>query len=135
VTLSFTILAVFVACLRLLTRFFVSNAAGADDAFVATSTVSIPRTFPLGTFAHRFRSSQLHRLPQFVFKVGQDYSSELPRCSHPTVKYGLSQHLASLSKHEVLWTTIWFWNTIWIYQGALSAAKMSILLQYRRIFS
>jgi hypothetical protein len=42
--------------------------------------------------------------------------------------------VASLSKHEVLWTTIWFWNSIWIYQTALSAAKMSILLQCRRIF-
>jgi hypothetical protein len=43
--------------------------------------------------------------------------------------------VASLSKHEVLWTTIWFWNSIWIYQTALSAAKMSILLQCRRIFA
>jgi len=42
VTLSFTILAVFAAFLRLLTRFFISKAAGADDAFVAVSTVSFP---------------------------------------------------------------------------------------------
>jgi lipopolysaccharide export LptBFGC system permease protein LptF len=49
VTLSFTILAVIAACLRLLTRFFISKAAGADDAFVAVSTVSIPGTISLGT--------------------------------------------------------------------------------------
>ena len=48
VTLSFTILAVVAACLRLLTRFFISKAAGADDAFVAVSTVSIPVTISLG---------------------------------------------------------------------------------------
>jgi len=40
-TLSFTILAVIAASLRLLTRFFISRAAGADDAFVAISTVSL----------------------------------------------------------------------------------------------
>jgi len=101
VTLSFTILAVFSACLRLLTRFFISKAAGADDAFVAIST---------------------------IFTVAQTAAV----CGQ--VKYGLSQHVASLSKHEVLWTTIWFWNSIWIYQAALSAAKMSILLQCRRVF-
>ena len=80
VTLSFTILAVVAACLRLLTRFFISKAAGADDAFVAISTVSIPRTLPYGRIAHGYRSSQLHRLPRSVVKVSQVYSSELPRC-------------------------------------------------------
>lgn len=43
VTLTFTILAVVTASLRLLTRLFISKAAGADDAFVAISTVSILR--------------------------------------------------------------------------------------------
>lgn len=80
VTLSFTILAVVAACLRLLTRFFISKAAGADDAFVAISTVSIPRMLTFGRFAHGYRSSQLHRLPRSVVKVSQVYSSELPRC-------------------------------------------------------
>jgi hypothetical protein len=42
VILSFTVLAVIAAGLRLLTRFFISKAAGADDAFVAVSTVSNP---------------------------------------------------------------------------------------------
>jgi hypothetical protein len=80
VTLSFTILAVFAACLRLLTRFFISKAAGIDDAFVAISTVSIPRTLPFGRLAHENRSSQLHRLSQFAVRVSQVYLSEPPRC-------------------------------------------------------
>jgi hypothetical protein len=49
VTLSFTILAVFAASLRLSTRFFISKAAGADDTFAAISTVSISQCPRLNT--------------------------------------------------------------------------------------
>jgi hypothetical protein len=81
VTLSFTILAVFAACLRLLTRLFISKAAGSDDVFVAVSTVSYLSTLYSRNPADEHRSSQSRRPSQFGVKVGIAHSFRLTRAN------------------------------------------------------
>ncbi|EME42974.1 hypothetical protein DOTSEDRAFT_72404 [Dothistroma septosporum NZE10] len=50
------------------------------------------------------------------------------------VKYGMGRHAATLTDHENVRSLIWFWASVWIYYLALCFAKLSILLQYLRIF-
>lgn len=50
------------------------------------------------------------------------------------VKYGMGRHQDSLTPHELLWSNVWFWASVWIYYLALAFAKLAILLQYLRIF-
>lgn len=46
----------------------------------------------------------------------------------------MGRHADSLTDHENVWSLIWFWTSVWIYYLALCFAKLSILLQYLRIF-
>lgn len=46
----------------------------------------------------------------------------------------MGRHQQSLDEHELLWSNVWFWASVWIYYLALAFAKLAILLQYLRIF-
>ena len=46
----------------------------------------------------------------------------------------MGQHEDNLSDHDKIYSNIWFWTSVWIYYLGLCCAKMSILLQYLRIF-
>ncbi|EOD52923.1 Pex [Neofusicoccum parvum] len=49
-------------------------------------------------------------------------------------KYGMGKHAETLSLDDRVSQTAWFWASIWIYLLGLGLSKMSILLQYSRIF-
>lgn len=50
------------------------------------------------------------------------------------VKYGMGRHADSLSANDNMQSLIWFWASVWIYYLALCFAKLSILIQYLRLF-
>ncbi|KAK4494850.1 hypothetical protein PRZ48_014206 [Zasmidium cellare] len=50
------------------------------------------------------------------------------------VKYGMGRHASTLTADDKIRSLIWFWISIWVYYLALGFAKLSILLQYMRIF-
>lgn len=51
------------------------------------------------------------------------------------VKYGMGQHVYTLSKETLINSQKPFWASIWIYNLSLTFTKVSILLQYLRIFT
>lgn len=50
------------------------------------------------------------------------------------VRYGMGRHADSLSPNDNVQSLIWFWVSVWIYYLALCFAKLSILIQYLRLF-
>lgn len=46
----------------------------------------------------------------------------------------MGDHFASLTPHEITKAYYWFWVSIWVYYAGVFFAKISILLQYLRIF-
>jgi hypothetical protein len=50
------------------------------------------------------------------------------------VKYGMGRHASTLTANDGTQSLIWFWASVWIYYLALCCAKLSIILQYLRIF-
>lgn len=50
------------------------------------------------------------------------------------VAFGMGQHWNSLSGYEKMTSTKWFWASVWIYYCGLCLVKVSILLQYLRVF-
>lgn len=46
----------------------------------------------------------------------------------------MGQHITDLSSHTFEIADIWLWASIWMYYAALCFTKVSILLQYLRIF-
>lgn len=50
------------------------------------------------------------------------------------VKYGMGRHADSLSTEDHVQSLVWFWASVWIYYLALCFAKLSILIQYLRLF-
>lgn len=50
------------------------------------------------------------------------------------VRYGMGQHWSSLSGNDKMRSMIWFWASVWIYYCGLCLVKVSILLQYLRVF-
>jgi hypothetical protein len=52
----------------------------------------------------------------------------------PSVEYGMGQHYWNLSEDTKINGFYWFWVSIWIYYAGLFCVKISILLQYLRVF-
>lgn len=50
------------------------------------------------------------------------------------VQYGMGRHTNTLTDVEKKYSLIWFWASVWVYYIALCFAKLSILLQYLRMF-
>ncbi|CZT21442.1 related to integral membrane protein [Ramularia collo-cygni] len=50
------------------------------------------------------------------------------------VKYGMGRHADSLSVEDHVQSLVWFWASVWVYYLALCFAKLSILIQYLRLF-
>lgn len=46
----------------------------------------------------------------------------------------MGTHSASLTAHQIKYSNVWFWVSVWMYYLALLWAKLSILTQYSRIF-
>ncbi|OCL10124.1 hypothetical protein AOQ84DRAFT_289897, partial [Glonium stellatum] len=51
------------------------------------------------------------------------------------VKYGMGKHIYTLSEETLLNSQKPFWASVWIYNLSLTFTKVSILLQYLRIFT
>jgi hypothetical protein len=51
-----------------------------------------------------------------------------------TVEYGMGQHYWDLSQETKTSSFYWFWISIWVYYAGLFFVKISILLQYLRVF-
>lgn len=43
-------------------------------------------------------------------------------------------HQPTLSQYDLKHAYMWFWNFFWLYYASLGCTKLSILLQYLRIF-
>jgi hypothetical protein len=52
----------------------------------------------------------------------------------PAVEYGMGQHYWNLSEETKINGFYWFWVSIYIYYAGLFCVKISILLQYLRVF-
>ncbi|PVH98540.1 hypothetical protein DM02DRAFT_566160, partial [Periconia macrospinosa] len=50
------------------------------------------------------------------------------------VKYGLGEHIWTLDKETIFKSLKPFWASVWVYTLSLSFLKISLLLQYLRIF-
>lgn len=50
------------------------------------------------------------------------------------VKYGMGRHFDTLTNNDKLRLMQWFWASVWIYYSSLCFTKVSILLQYLRVF-
>jgi hypothetical protein len=50
------------------------------------------------------------------------------------VEYGMGQHYWDLSQETKTNSFYWFWISIWVYYAGLFFVKISILLQYLRVF-
>lgn len=50
------------------------------------------------------------------------------------VRHGGALHWATLSDYDKMMMTMWFWASVWIYYCSLCLVKVSILLQYLRVF-
>jgi hypothetical protein len=50
------------------------------------------------------------------------------------VKYGMGRHFDTLTDDDTLHLMQWFWASVWIYYSSLCFTKVSILLQYLRVF-
>ena len=57
-----------------------------------------------------------------------------PSADEHIVKYGMGRHESTLTPHDKRQSSIWFWASVWIYYLALCLTKLSILLQYLRVF-
>ncbi|KAK4623368.1 Wortmanamides biosynthesis cluster protein C [Fulvia fulva] len=93
-------------------------------AFIATSL----------RFITRFGIVRNAGLDDLVISIAVVLSIVLTMTMCLQVKYGMGRHADSLTDHENVWSLIWFWTSVWIYYLALCFAKLSILLQYLRIF-
>ncbi|KAF1962869.1 hypothetical protein CC80DRAFT_99403 [Byssothecium circinans] len=50
------------------------------------------------------------------------------------IQNGMGQHIADLTKEQMINSQKAFWASLWIYNLALTSTKLSILVQYLRIF-
>ncbi|KAI5361671.1 hypothetical protein Slin14017_G084040 [Septoria linicola] len=69
-----------------------------------------------------------------VVSLAMFFTTVFAMCIMNQVHYGLGRHEASLSKSEQHHLLVWFWISIWNYYLGLGLAKLSIVLQYLRIF-
>lgn len=129
---------------------------GWDDSFVALSwVVSIPLTISiyfgkLNTYLHHLVQSQKQLSVIAALQV-QDLKrpSKSQLTGTTEGKHGMGRHAADLPVEELVEQTRWsvestlchitakyirFWVSIWLYVTALGLSKISILMQYLRIF-
>ncbi len=50
------------------------------------------------------------------------------------VKWGMGQHITTLTLYEAIQSQKPFYISVWVYNLSMSCTKFSILLQYLRIF-
>lgn len=50
------------------------------------------------------------------------------------VRHGVGKHWDTLSDNDKTMSLVWFWASVWIYYTGLCSVKVSILLQYLRVF-
>ncbi|EME48441.1 hypothetical protein DOTSEDRAFT_121192 [Dothistroma septosporum NZE10] len=96
----------YIACgLRLYTRIYIVRQPWWDDALIAISVVFVSRHTPILTCTDQ-----------------------------ATASYGLGKHVEEVPPDRLKTMLFWFWLSIWNYYCAQGFAKLSILLQYQRIF-
>lgn len=93
-------------------------------AFLATVT----RLFTRIRIVHNAGADDL------IIAIALALTIVLTACMCMQVKYGMGRHADSLTPYDNKYSLIWFWASVWIYYLALCFAKLSILLQYLRIF-
>ena len=119
VTITFTCLATVAALARLVTRIFIVRKEGLDDILISFAVVW---------------SSMLSSCLNLANKLLQALTIALTTTMCMQVNYGVGRHIESLSDHDIVMSTKWFWASVWIYYLALCFVKISILLQYLRVF-
>ncbi|EMC97219.1 hypothetical protein BAUCODRAFT_52567, partial [Baudoinia panamericana UAMH 10762] len=105
VTICFSILSCVVVGLRLTTRLAIVRQTGWDDVLISLACVRM--------FLTRWTCCL---------------------CSQVLAKHGMGLHLHSLTPELIVTTTKWLWTFFWLYYASLSFTKLSLLLQYLRIF-
>ena len=121
VTITFTILAVATVILRLYSRVMIVHSAGIDDLFIAAACVM---TVCL-TIAQGFQGALL---PIQCLADSRHTDFKL------TVRFGMGRHTDTLSQSDLATSMKPFWASIQIYGIGLFLTKISILVQYLRIF-
>lgn len=54
--------------------------------------------------------------------------------TYKQTEYGMGKHAWEFPQHDKAVIAMWFWASVWTYYAALGFTKLSILLQYLRIF-
>jgi hypothetical protein len=54
--------------------------------------------------------------------------------TYKQTEFGMGKHIWQFPRSEYEIIAMWFWSSVWIYYAALGFTKLSILLQYLRIF-
>lgn len=54
--------------------------------------------------------------------------------TYKQTEFGMGKHIWQFPRSEYEIIAMWFWSSVWIYYAALGLTKLSILLQYLRIF-
>ncbi|KAF2170774.1 hypothetical protein M409DRAFT_51034 [Zasmidium cellare ATCC 36951] len=73
-------------------------------------------------------------LDDIVITIALALTSVLTVTMCQQVRYGMGRHADTLSNNDNVQSLVWFWASVWVYYVALCFAKLSILLQYLRIF-
>lgn len=54
--------------------------------------------------------------------------------TYKQTEFGMGKHIWEFPRSEYEIIAVWFWASVWLYYAALGFTKLSILLQYLRIF-
>jgi hypothetical protein len=54
--------------------------------------------------------------------------------TYKQTEFGMGKHIWQFPRSEYEIIAMWFWSSVWVYYAALGFTKLSILLQYLRIF-
>lgn len=122
VTVSFTILAFVATSMRLYTRLGIVRKSGLDDISI---TIALILTIIL-TVTMCQQGLSITSKHRSISIVQADFLL--------AVNYGMGRHANTISDHDHVQSLVWFWASVWVYYLALCFAKLSILLQYLRIF-
>lgn len=118
VTVATTVLAGLAVASRLLTRLTVVKKGGSDDVCISIAMVlSIALTITMCQQG-AWLLTALGWLRQLTDKV----------------VYGMGRHYSTLTDSDKMHLMQWFWASVWIYYSSLCFTKLSILLQYLRVF-
>ena len=83
--------------------------------------------------ARTFVAKQAGVDDSFIFIAGI-FSVAFCITTYKQTQYGMGKHAWDFPPEDQAFIAMWFWASVWTYYAALGFTKLSILLQYLRIF-